>query len=152
MDIEIVILKPKDINEFSDLIKIFEEVFEWDNFSLPSTTHLQRLISNNSFLVFVAKEGKKLVGGLTAHVLDRYDIEKPSAYIYDIAVSTEHQRKGTGKLLIASLNDYCKKNGFNEVFVQAETEDVQAINFYRTTPISNELKATHFTYSLDGNS
>ncbi len=81
--------------------------------------------------------------------MDRYDTEKPFAYIYDIAVLTGFQRKGIGKLLIAGFNDYCEKNGFSEVFVQAETDDIEAVNFYRTTPISSELRATHFTYSFE---
>jgi len=62
---------------------------------------------------------------------------------------TQYQRKGIGKKLISALCEYCSKNGFNEVFVQAETADTQAVNFYRTTPISDELQATHFTYSFD---
>lgn len=52
-------------------------------------------------------------------------------------------------MLISTLNDICRKNNLNEVFVQTETDDIQAVNFYRTTPISDELKATHFTYSFD---
>ena len=149
MNVEIQILTPKDTDCFSELIKIFEKVFEWGNFSFPSKTHLEKLLSNESFLVFVAKSNEKVTGGLTAHVLDRYDTVKPSAYIYDIAVLTTQQRKGIGKLLIATLNDYCKKNGFSEVFVQAETDDQQAVNFYRTTPGTSALQATHFTYLFD---
>ncbi len=149
MDIEIRKLNSTDIDDFSDLVIVFEEVFEWENFSFPRRPHLQRVLENSNFLAFVAKADKKLIGGLTAYILERYDTEKPSAYIYDIAVLTEQQRKGIGKLLIATLNDFCEKNGFNEVFVQAETEDSQAMNFYKTTPISSEMKATHFTYSFD---
>lgn len=151
MDIEIIKLNPTDIGDFSALIKVFEDVFEWENFTFPKSKHLERLLDNSNFLVFVGKKDKKLVGGLTAYVLDRYDTEKPSAYIYDLAVITDLQRKGIGKILIAALNDYCTKNGFIEVFVQAETDDLQAVNFYRTTPITSELKATHFTYSFDNN-
>ncbi len=151
MNIEIERLTHKGIDDFSDLIKVFEIIFEWDNFSLPTKSHLQRLLSNESFLVFVAKKDEKVVGGLTAYILDKYDNEKSSVYIYDIAVLTEQQRKGIGKLLITTLNHYCEKNGFDEVFVQAETEDTQAINFYRTTPISKKLKATQFIYSFDTN-
>ncbi|REG81353.1 GNAT family N-acetyltransferase [Algoriphagus antarcticus] len=152
MKVEIAKLTPRDIKDFSDLIKVFLDAFEWEAFSLPTETYLQKLLSNKSFLVFVAKRDDKLVGGLTAHVLERYDTEKPSAYIYDIAVLTDHQRKGIGRLLIATLNDFCQKNGFNEVFVQAETEDIHTVNFYRKTPISSEIKATHFTYSFGRNS
>lgn len=149
MDIEIRTVKTTDIDDFTSLIKIFEEVFEWENFTIPKSKHLQRLLDDSNFLVFVGKVDKKIVGGLTAYVLHRYDNEKPSAYIYDIAVITDFQRKGIGKLLIATLNDYCIKKEFSEVFVQAETADMQAVNFYKTTPISSELKATHFTYSFD---
>ena len=149
MDIEIKKLNPTDIGNFTDLIKIFEDVFEWENFTIPRNKHLQRLLDDSGFLVFVGKIDKNVVGGLTAHILHRYDTEKPSAYIYDLAVTTDLQRKGIGKLLLETLNDYCKMNGFNEVFVQAETDDIQAISFYKTTPISSELKATHFTYSFD---
>ncbi len=151
MDIEIRKLNPTDIDDFSDLIKVFEEVFEWENFIFPKSNHLQRLLDNPNFLVFIGETDKKLVGGITVHVLDRYDTEKPSAYIYDLAVITDFQRKGIGKFIIATLNDYCKQNGFSEVFVQAETDDIRAVNFYKTTPISSELNATHFTYSFDNN-
>jgi aminoglycoside 3-N-acetyltransferase I len=149
MKIDILKLSPNDIEDFSKLISVFEKAFEWDDFSFPNISHLQKVMDNPYFLAFVAKADQKLVGGLTAHILHRYDSEKPAAYIYDIAILTEFQRKGIGKSLIATLNDYCKKEGFSEVFVQAETDDSQAVNFYRTTSINSELKATHFTYSFD---
>lgn len=149
MEIEISKINSTNINDFIDLIKLFKEVFESDDFTIPESKHLQKLLDDSDFIVFVAKANKKVVGGLTAYVLLRYDSEKPSAYIYDIAVKTHLQRKGIGKLLIASLKDYCLKNGFVEMFVQAETDDHQAVNFYKTTPISSEMKATHFTYSFN---
>ncbi len=142
-------LLSQDVNDFSKLIQVFENVFEWENFKFPSQAYLKKLLNNSNFFVFVAKDRDQLIGGLTAHVLDRYDNEKPSAYVYDLAILTDYQRKGIGKKLMATLNEYCEKNGFNEVFVQAETDDFQAVNFYRTTPISKELQATHFTYSFN---
>ncbi len=151
MDAEIIKLNPTDTNDFSYLIKVFEAVFEWENSYLLKREHLEKLLGNSKFLVFVAKIDKEIIGELTAHVLDRYDTEKSSVYIYDLAITTHYQRKGIGKRLIATLNDYCTKNGCNEVLVQAETDDFQAVNFYRTTPITSELKATHFTYSFDNN-
>ncbi len=148
MNVEIKKLSDKDIKDFSELIVVFENVFEWENLSLPDQIHLQKVISSPHFIAFVAKTEDQLIGGLTAHILDRYDTEKPSVYIYDLAVLTEYQRQGIGRKLIAALNEYCDKRGFHEVFVQAETDDFQAVGFYRTTPISQELQATHFTYSL----
>lgn len=149
MNVEIQRLTPKDTDCFSELIKVFEKVFEWESLSPPTNTYLQRLLNNKSFLVYVAKTNHSLLGRLTVHLLYRYATEKPSPYICDMAVSPQFQRKGIGKFLIASLNDNCKKNGFSEVFVQAEKDDHQAVNFSRTIPNTCELQATHFTYSFD---
>jgi aminoglycoside 3-N-acetyltransferase I len=146
MDVKIIKLTHTDIDPFTDLINVFKEVFEWS--SVPTKTHLQKILTNPTFFVFVAKADSKLVGGLTVHILNSYETEKPSAYIYDLAVLAEYQRQGIGKSLIMAVNDYCRQQGFGEVFVQAETDDEQAMNFYRTTDISSELQATHFTYSF----
>jgi aminoglycoside 3-N-acetyltransferase I len=146
MDVKIIRLTHTDIDPFTDLINVFKEVFEWS--SVPTRTHLQKVLSNPAFGVFVALLNNKVVGGLTVHILDSYETEKPSAYIYDLAVLAEYQMQGIGKSLIVALNDYCRQHGFGEVFVQAETDDEQAMNFYRTTDISSELHATHFTYSF----
>jgi len=149
MDIEIQKLTTKDIIYFSQLIKLFKNVFESTDLKVPDQLHLQKLLEKKSFIVFAAIKDNMVVGGLTAYVLEGYYSENPSAYVYDVAVLPELHRKGIGKKLLASINNYCSQNGFSEVFVQAETADLQAVNFYRSTPIISELQATHFTYSID---
>ena len=151
MEIEIIKLDTNEIENFSDLVKVFKEVFEWENFSIPNKSHLQKTLNNVNFLALVAKQDKKIVGGLTAYILDSYETEKSSVYLYDLAVLSNLQRKGIGTLLIETLTNYCKKNGYKEVFVQAEKEDVHAINFYRKTSAGYEMNATHFTYSFESN-
>lgn len=141
-------LTNRDVDCFLDLLNVFKNVFEWVS-RTPDPLYLKKVLDNKQFLVFIAIIDNVVVGGLTAYILDRYDSEKPSAYIYDIAVIRERQRNGIGKDLIATLNDYCKENNFSEAFVQAEMEDTQAIGFYRGTPVSSELQALHFTYSFD---
>lgn len=49
---------------------------------------------------------------------------------------------GVGKKLIETFNGYFQENGLSEVCAQTETDDVQAINFYRPAPVSDKLKAT----------
>jgi aminoglycoside 3-N-acetyltransferase I len=87
-----------------------------------------------------------VIGGLTVYVLHRYYSEKPTAYVYDVGVSSEHQRKGAGKLLISHLVAYCQQNGFEDVFVQAEAADFETLNFYKNTGYDRWLDATQFTY------
>jgi aminoglycoside 3-N-acetyltransferase I len=148
MDIEIKKLSAQEIDDFSQLIDIFEVVFEMDNLKTHDAKHLQRLLSKPDFFALVAKCDDKVVGGLTVYVLHLYYSEKPIAYIYDIGVSADYQRKGIGKVLITYLANYCSENGFEEAYVQAETSDTKAVNFYRTTSFRYELQATQFTYSF----
>lgn len=141
-------LKTDDFDQFIELIHLFEKVFERENFTIPQGAHLSKLLQKKDFLVFVATQDGKVMGGLTAYILDQYYSEKPLAYIYDLAVDTALQRKGIGKMLINAINEYCRHQGFAEVFVQAETEDEHAVAFYRATKPGRESDAIDFTYTL----
>jgi aminoglycoside 3-N-acetyltransferase I len=91
----------------------------------------------------------KVLGGLTGYILHNYYSTKPTAFIYDVGVLGDYQRKGVGKELITYLTEYCKENGFEQAYVEAETDDTQAVNFFRATSFSNALQATHFIYSFE---
>jgi aminoglycoside 3-N-acetyltransferase I len=148
MEADIKKLNGQDIKEFTELILLFEEVFEMNNFTMPDDKHLLKVLTNPDFMVFVAIREKQIVGGLTAYTLDQYYSEKPLAYLYDLAVTVNFQRQGIGKKLIAALTEYCRLQGFEEVFVQADKVDEYAIEFYRSTPITNEEQVVHFYYTL----
>lgn len=148
MDITVKQLTAADTNDFLQLLRIYESVFEWPGFTPPDNAYLQRILANPAFLVFVALHENKTIGGLTIHLLPRYDTEKMSAYIYDVGVTEAFQRRGIGQQLIAAAAAYCKTNGCSEMFVQAESEDEHAVDFYRKTPVTAELAAMHFTYSF----
>jgi aminoglycoside 3-N-acetyltransferase I len=147
MIMEIKKLSTQDTNEFIALIHIFKEVFENDD-TIPNRHHLNRLLSNPNFLVFVAINDGVVIGGLTVYVLHQYYSEKPLAYIYDVGVAPSFQGQGIGKSLILAVCTYCKENGFEDAYVEAEFEDVNAVNFYRKTNFTGELQAVHFTYSF----
>ncbi|MDN5215830.1 GNAT family N-acetyltransferase [Fulvivirgaceae bacterium BMA12] len=149
-DILIEKLGEKDIDKFIEVIRLFEDVFEMKNFSLPETSHLQNLLKKESFFAFVASDNEKVVGGLTVYVLDQYYSVKPLAYIFDLAVDTKYQRQGIGRKLIAAVNNYCHEKGFEEVFVQADKVDDYAIDFYRSTRPTEEEQVVHFYYMLNG--
>ncbi len=148
MDIEIKKLSPQDIDDFSDLLRIFEVVFEIDNFKIPNEKDLQNLLNKPDFFTLVAKYDNKVIGGLTVYILHSYYSAKPVAYIYDVGILTDYQRNGFGKKLIKFLTNYCKENGFEDAYVEAESDDIDAVNFYRKTKFSSEMNAIHFTYTF----
>ena len=100
-------------------------------------------------MVFIASSEDKIVGGLTVYVLEQYYHIKPLAYIYDLAVTASFQRKGIGKKLIDAVNNHCREQGFEEVFVQADKIDDYARDFYRKTRPTNEEDVSHFYYTLN---
>jgi len=148
MEIGINLIQTNELEDLKTLISIFEEVFEWENFIMPNDPHLQKLLNKETFLAIVAKSESKIIGGLTVFVLDQYYSTRPLAYLYDLAVETKNQRKGVGKKLIEFTVQYCKENGFESTFVQAEKEDNHAIDFYRSTKHSCEIQAIQFEYDF----
>lgn len=109
MTAEIKILSDTDIDDFSELIDIFEDVFEMKNFIKPGNTHLQKVLATPGFLVLIAKESSKVLGGLTVYTLRQYYSQKPLAYIYDLAVLKDFQQKGIGKALINTSQIIAKR-------------------------------------------
>lgn len=149
MELELKILSSQDTDDFIKLIRIFGDVFEIENLKILDNNYLKSLLDKPDFLVLIGKYNNEVIGGLAVYILHRYYSTKPVAYIYDVGVMPNHQRKGVGKKLISYLTKYCEENGFEDAYVEAETEDLQAVNFYKTTKITSELQATHFTYSFD---
>jgi aminoglycoside 3-N-acetyltransferase I len=141
-------LTTNQIVEFKQLIEIFCDVFEMESV-ITSDQYLGRLLANQDFMVFVVKVNNEIVGGLTIYVLHQYYQDKPQAYIYDVGIKKDFQRKGLGKILINEVNSFCFNHGFALSYVEAEADDLDAVNFYRNTNVSDELTAVHFTYQLN---
>jgi aminoglycoside 3-N-acetyltransferase I len=149
LSIEINLIRSDKLEELNQLISVFESVFEMEPLIRPSRSHLQKLLHKEDFFAVVAKANQQIVGGLTVYVLNQSYAEKPLAYIYDLAVLPEFQRKGLGKRLVEFTNDYCRERGFEEVFVQADKVDDYALDFYRSTAPTAEEEVIHFYYRLD---
>ncbi|MBO6516226.1 MAG: GNAT family N-acetyltransferase [Bacteroidia bacterium] len=148
-NVDIRRLNDTDINRFIELIRLFEIVFEMEDFTTPNTAYLQSLLNKETFNVFVAQHNNQIVGGLTTYTLEQYYSTQPLAYIYDLAVDPTFQRKGIGQKLIEATKSFYKENGFEEVFVQADKVDDYALDFYRKTNPTDEEDVSHFYYKLD---
>ena len=92
-------------------------------------------------MAIVAKSGIEVIGGLTAYILDSYQEEGSSIYIYDLGVKEKFQNRGVGKSLINFLIEYSKNNNIQDIFVNTEQIDNEdAIAFYRKTSFDSEIK------------
>ncbi len=147
MEVDIKILQPDNLEDFHQLLTVFDVVFEYEPYTRPNDEHYKNLLSNPAFCAIVAKRNSKVIGGLTAYFLDQYHSVKPVLYIQDLGVMTEHQRKGVGRKLIAYTKAYCSEKNLQLMYVQAEKEDAYAVEFYRSTNPTEELDAVHFSYT-----
>jgi aminoglycoside 3-N-acetyltransferase I len=88
------------------------------------------LLSRKEFWAISATAGSVVVGGLTAHALPMTRSRSTELFIYDLAVSSERQRRGIGRALVAELLSLARSAGTDTVFVPAENEDTHALAFY----------------------
>ena len=141
-------LEKDHIEDFITLIDLFEKVFEMQDFKRPETEYLLNLLSKPGFKAIAGYMNGEIVAGATIYVLDQYNSTRPLAYIYDLAVSNEHQRKGIGKSVMEYIRTHYKSLGFEEVFVQADEDEDHVLKFYRSTFPTEEEKVRHFNYRL----
>ena len=139
-----------DSDEMRALNRLFADVFE-DNESyaatLPSDEYLNVFLGDVKNIVLVAKDGEKVVGGLVAYVITKFEMERKEVYLYDLAVSNHYQRQGIGKELIEKLKDVARNVGAYVVFVQADEGD-DAVHFYRSLHPSEDLQTRNFDFTL----
>lgn len=144
-------LTQQDLLFLKELINIFEEVFEMENFVLLADNYLQSLLENKSMIFFVAiletETNKKVIGGLRAYILPSVYSASSEMYLYDLGVNPEFQRQGIGTKLMEKLKEYSKNLGYKELFVQADIEDEHAIDFYKKTG-GKAADVIHFSYEL----
>lgn len=147
MKITISKLTAQDVAQFQNMIILFDVIFETESHECPSETYLANMLRQSDFAVWVASIDNEVVGGLTIYILSQYRSAKRMAYLYDIAVKNDLQRKGIGQMLLSACRAWCAANQVAELFLQAENEDEQAICFYRKTGAS-EIACTSFEYEI----
>ena len=145
--LEVRKLTQEDVSAFHSLVRLFNMVFEEDENAIGTEKNLLKLLGNSHFVAMAAFYENEIAGGLTAYELPMYYSDHSEIFLYDLAVKSEYQRVGIGKILIRSLKEYCVRNGINEFFVLAHEEDEHALEFYRSTGGKSE-KVINFIYQV----
>jgi ribosomal protein S18 acetylase RimI-like enzyme len=147
MEITIKQLGSGEAEQFTELIRVFETVFEMQDLVIPDSGYLEQLLRSGDFAAFVALADGQVAGGLTAYVMRQYYSTAPLIYIYDLAVSSHMQRQGVGRMLVEAVKSYGSSVGAELVMVEAEEQDEHAISFYQSTGAKG-IKTVHFEYHL----
>ena len=124
-----------DLDDLKELLKVFAEAFdEYDTYqtAVPTDSYLQSLIDSDTFIALTATVDGRVVGGLAAYVLKKFEQERSEIYVYDLAVLEPHRRQGIATGLINKLREIARALGTWVIFIQADAGDVPAIKLYES--------------------
>jgi aminoglycoside 3-N-acetyltransferase I len=143
-------LTPDDVATFAELNTIFGEVFEdMDTYTSkrPDADYLRDLLADDGVFALVATEDDAVIGGLVAYTLRKFEQRRSEVYIYDLAVSAAHRRKGIATALIRTLQRLAAERGAWVIYVQADHGDDPAIALY--TKLGTREEVLHFDIPVD---
>jgi len=122
-------LEPGEAGQVTALNQLFSEAFG-DDFghgaytaAEPSDRYLESLLAKPHVIPLVAIADNKIVGGLVAYVLDKFEQERSEVYIYDLGVAEAYRRRGIAPSLILELRKIAKTMGAWVIFVQADKDE-----------------------------
>jgi len=145
-------LGSSDLEELKQLRVVFATAIEEkEAFSkIPSNEYLESILSDPKCIILVAVDREnQVVGGIIAYELKKIQMEISELYLYDLAVSLDHRRKGIATKLISNLKEVATEIGAKIIFVQADNEDAEAVALYTKLSSSIESDITHFDISID---
>ncbi|MFA5646551.1 MAG: GNAT family N-acetyltransferase [Candidatus Ratteibacteria bacterium] len=114
---EVTISQADPTQELKDLDTLLWQVL-WKPLSLPRNIGEEFRLTRDS-IQFIAKQEKKLIGGLVAYYISLKEIE-----IRHIAVLPKFQRKGTGNELVHTLLSFASKKECTRVYTIARNTSV----------------------------
>ena len=128
-------LTDSDASTARQLFALMADVFGEETRPL-SDAYVHRLLRRSEFWAVGAFIEGDVVGGLTAHAIPMTTGESSELFIYDIAVRADKQRQGIGRSLITALREMASSEGIDVVFVPADDDDADALEFYRALDAS----------------
>ena len=143
-------LTSADLATFKDLLKMFGDAFdevEMYQGAVPGDAYLRSLLEKPHFVALAALEGKQVVGGLAAYALEKFERERAEVYIYDLAVTEHHRRRGIATQLIQALKPIARRMGAYVIFVQADVGDDGAIRLYESVGTREDVY--HFDIGVE---
>ncbi len=135
MKVSYKLLSVSDVPALKELLEVFGEAFEEPQVyqgAVPSDPYLKSLLGKDTFVALVALDGHRVIGGLAAYVLDKFEQERKEVYIYDLAVSSGYRRQGIATGLINHLKRIARERGAYVIFGQADAGDTPAIRLYES--------------------
>jgi len=143
-------LAPTDISLLRKLNALFGEAFgELATYTAepPSDAYVESLLAKEHLIALVALAGEKVLGGLVAYELEKFERARREIYIYDLAVDAAYRRRGIATTLVERLREIAIRRGVWVIYAQADTRDGPAIAFYEKLGIREDV--LHFDIKVE---
>lgn len=108
----------------------------------PGDDYLAALLAREDFIQLAALTDHETVGALSAYVLPKFEQARCEIYIYDLAVASDHRRRGIAQAMIDHLRSLAREIGAWTIYVQADYGDDPAIALY--TKLGAREDVMHF--------
>jgi aminoglycoside 3-N-acetyltransferase I len=105
----------------------------------PDDAYLRSLLASDTFIAVAAVVGDKVIGGIAAYVLHKFEQARSELYIYDLAVEEPHRRQGVATAMISELQKLAAARGVYVIFVQADHGDEPAIALYTKLGVREDV-------------
>lgn len=138
-------LGPDDSHALTGMLDLFSDVFaEPQNYSAnrPTRRYMEDLLGSENFIAVAAQEDARVIGGLAAYLLKKFEQERSEIYIYDLAVAADRRREGIATALIDEVLGIAGSGDAHAVFIQADAGDAPAIALY--SKLGSREEALHF--------
>jgi aminoglycoside 3-N-acetyltransferase I len=135
-----------DTSRMRELNAMFGEAFgdpETYHRHPPDDAYAAAILSDPNVILLVATADERVIGGLGAYRLPKFEQARSEIYIYDLAVAEDWRRRGVAVRLIEELRRIGRETGCWMIFVQADLEDEPALALYRKLAVSEE-QPLHF--------
>jgi aminoglycoside 3-N-acetyltransferase I len=139
---EIRTLSVDDVEVMRQMLAMFGEAFgERATYtaSQPSDAYLADLLSGGTFVAVAATSETKVVGGLAAYFLRKFEQARTEIYIYDLAVDEALRRRGIATAMIEELKKIAAAKGAYVIYVQADHGDDAAIALYTRLGVREDV-------------
>jgi aminoglycoside 3-N-acetyltransferase I len=139
---EIQTLSGDDIDAMRQMLAMFGEAFgERATYtaSQPSDSYLEELLSSGTFIALAATSEARVVGGLAAYFLRKFEQARTEIYIYDLAVDEAFRRCGIATAMIDALKTIAVAKGAYVIYVQADHGDDAAIALYTKLGVREDV-------------
>ena len=139
---EVQTLSGEDVDVMRQMLAMFGEAFgERATYtaSQPSDAYLKELLSSGMFVAVAATSEAKVVGGLAAYFLRKFEQARTEIYIYDLAVAEAFRRRGIATAMINALKKIALAKGAYVIYVQADHGDDAAIALYTKLGVREDV-------------